>query len=217
MDAEIVLPGKTEELFGKSKTKMGRPTNPETDRYAQMYAQLWALAVVRTEPTDTDAAAARQVLGDQYEVACSILHGAEVPDPTLRDAPPDRIWQPLPDDLSARDRCYVAAALAEHLWGSTPRPPRSEISARVAAMGVPMPPPGPIPRRIYVLLGLALPVRPLTAHQKTGLAACDEAWIEREGKRLTKGRPHSRGPVRQPAHGALWPGDPTFESATKGL
>lgn len=203
--------GKTEELFGKSKTKMGRPTNPDTDRYAALYAQLWALAVVPDEPED--AAAARRALGDQYDVAWTLLHGSEV----LKSVPMRWIWQPLPEDLTARDRCYIAAAMAEHLWSGARRPPRSEVSERLAIMGVPMPPPGPIPRRIYVLLGLAMPERPMTAHKKTGLATYDEAWIAREGKRLTKGRPQSKGPVRQRAYAPPWPADPTFEAASKNL
>lgn len=67
------------------------------------------------------------------------------------------------------------------------------------------------------MLGLLPPDPPMTAHKKTGLAVFDEAWIAREGKRLTKGRPQSKGPVRQRAYAKPWPGDPTFDAASKNL
>lgn len=125
-------------------------------------------------------------------------------------------WFPAPDDMLERDICYVAAALADHLWAPVPRPPRSEISARLATMGVPSPPPGPIPRRIYVVLGLMEdPPLPMTACKKMGLAAFDEAWIAREGKRLTKGHPGPGPQIRHRTKRQRPVADPTFESACK--
>ncbi|NMP21801.1 hypothetical protein [Sulfobacillus harzensis] len=176
----MIQSAESTELFGKSKQKRvrGRSSNPIADRYAALYAHLWALARVPEQPADSRAA--ERVLGGQFSVAATILHGAEVPE----SVPMRWIWQPLPDDLPSRDICYIAAALAGHLWGPDPRPPRSEVSERLAKEDIPMPPPGPVPRRILVLLGLAEPVPPPTVCRKSGSAIFDEGWVQRQGRRL---------------------------------